>query len=372
VPAGLDVTAAGGKLVGKDWEFDNLTGNRQFDKVVYINPMQITWKVERITKPTDFVKGGTSRNPTYVTFEAVKRTNTDPKLNAPATFKMLRSFVHIGVTAVQATTPLTKDDITLAIWNNAFKPLTISTWDNKKLVYYKTWDYKNVFTQPQYTTSGGLLTSLNGECLSFTRLLVDVLRAQGIENKDDLYAMAPLKRDVTEKATGQVFRNAQEDMFIKEWVNVATGSEFFNGYKWTDTSQEGNELWWGSLAGGGADDYEYKWSNAFKEVTKTRDKIPAQNNKNPQAMFVNHIVVQLTINGSTKLYDPCYGAVYDSRQDFETKAIAYYGFHIYNATLSGTRYKVSYYIRANPSDDDLKRLTSFANPRGGSLDLKDY
>ena len=45
IPDGLEFTAVGGKLDSKDWVFENLSANNQFDTVAYIPDLAISWKV---------------------------------------------------------------------------------------------------------------------------------------------------------------------------------------------------------------------------------------------------------------------------------------------------------------------------------------
>ena len=362
VPSGLQFTAFGGELVGKDWVFQNLTANKQFDTVAYIPDLSISWKVVRIANTVDSMTSGDSDNPAYLTFEAVKP-------NPNADFKMLRTLLQIGCVAGGGgiapsgdIIPMTKDGITLAIWD-AFKPLNIQTWDGIPLVYYQSWDYK---TNTDNATTAGLIKSHDGDCTAFSRMLIDTLRAQGIENTDDLYVMVPEKVDVfTALDPMKKSFTVPQLMFINNWQAIPKGTEIIKDsnvpakyvWAWTDAVPPQQNTWL-SVPNGPENAYQYNWDPAFSEVTKTRDSVAGQNNKNPQSIFDSHVAVQLTINGITKLYDPSYGAEYADMADFQNKAIGYFAVSAFNVSFvkNGPIYSQIYYIRAKTADLNLDRL----------------
>jgi len=359
VPEGMEFSAQAGKLDGRDWVFENLTANKQFEKVAYIEHLNITWRLERVGNATEKLRANSSDNPAYLTFEAVKRNEADAKLNAPKDFKLLRSFVHIGSIAVigdydegnptsPTPTPLTKDGVTLAIWDE-FKKLRISTFDGKPLVYYKTWGYKDASKDFANTTSAGILVSQDGDCTSFVRLFIDALRAQGIENSDDFFLIYADRNPAV---------NGEPNMFIKNWDAADKGTTFVNGYGWTNTSEE---FWpWKNNNG----TFQYAWSPAFSEVTKVAGAVGGQNNANPQAIFRAHIAVQLTVDGETKLYDPSYGKVYADINDFQDKAVAYYALRATGLRVGGKMYASVYVIQAKSNALQVSRSFDAA--------LKDY
>ena len=174
----------------------------------------------------DTMTSGGSDNPAYVTFAAVQQNMM------PVGFKMLRTLLHLGCVASipttdGGTTTMSKDGITLAVWD-AFKPLNIQTWDGIPLVYYKTWKYKDGTDNAK---TAGLIATHDGDCVAFSRLLIDTLRAQGIENPDDFYVMQP---NTVVKISPTLL--VREWMFINNWKAIPKGTNtIVLKYNWLNT-----------------------------------------------------------------------------------------------------------------------------------------
>jgi len=359
----MQVTSSSGFTSGRDWVYEELTANKMFNHVTYDPNLQISWSLAQIAGPSQTTTVGTTSNPTYVTFQAVQRNNADPNLNAPAGWKMLRTFADIGCKAGMADVAMSKDGVSLAVLG-AFSLLDIATWDSKPMVYYKTWDFKGA--NPAFTSSAGLIKGLDGDCTSFARLLIDVLRAQGIENNDDVYAMQAKKDQVNLVGADPTMAWSEDRwMFIKQWQAVPRGSQILAGYKWTDASN--NVPPWGLIPGAGPNSYQYTWSPAYNEVTKIKDQIASQNNDNPQAIFMLHIIDKLQIGGKDYYYDPSYGESYSGMQDFDNRAVGFYAVAIGPQALAGgVIYNVVMAIEQNPGNV-LQRIME-----QGALQLHDY
>ena len=320
VATGITLTSGPGSKVGSDWVFTNLTTTQQFDKVSYDPAMSIRWTVERIADTDVQIWDGSTTNPAYVSYAAVDAS-------APAGFKMLRSLLHWG-SANAAGAANTKDGITLAAWK-AFEGNELTTWDGKKIVYYKNWDDPSHAANP--VAVGSIGESCN--CINFATLLISALRAQGIENADDYYDIRPKQVAAANYAIAGPYYGkpldgpyAHEVLLVKDWAPKANGAatETVVGYKWTNGSVAGQ--FFAKTAATG------QWNYTFspEEIAKTTGMLAGQNNADPLAIFVNHVVVQLTVGGVTQLYDTSYGVVYANQADFESKAIAYFGLGFYD------------------------------------------
>jgi hypothetical protein len=79
---------------------------------------------------------------------------------------------------------------------------------------------------------------------------------------------------------------------------------------------------------------------------------PGQNNANPPGAFPNHELVKTTVNNVTKYYDPSYGVVYNSLQDFQDEAIQ--GFYVVREVNLGGRDVRAMLIRQNTAGAKLQ------------------
>lgn len=149
-------------------------------------------------------------------------------------------------------------------------------------------------------TTAGLLESGDGRCGAWTRIFVDVLRAQGIDsNLTGLFAPVPpdqaIQTDLAANLNyGGPFQKIQL-MYVKNWTIAA---------------------------------------NPFNPVDNMG--IAAQNNANPQAYFGDHFVV----NYSGKFFDPSYGSnVFATHLEWEDAALDAFG-AVINIPQSGTGFWV--------------------------------
>jgi len=65
-------------------------------------------------------------------------------------------------------------------------------------------------------------------------------------------------------------------------------------------------------------------------------------------------MVQITIGGVTKLFDPSYGVIHKDLDAFEKNSIAYYGLLFQDPDPLDRKWKFA--IRANPQGQQMTRL----------------
>lgn len=368
-------TSGAGAKQQNDWVFQNLTaGNNKFTSPGYDPALSVKWTLV----PTQGQGGGNrqagrSENPAYVTF-------AETNVPAGTTFKMLRTFVHIGSAGADGQGIDTSEKMINWIWKKfsdrpqvgaiagggagagGLGPPAIKTWDNQPLVYYKTWTYYNaVPPQPEpETTSYGLVSGKKGDCTSFVRLLIDAIRAQGIEQDDDVVPVWSNRTTRTLTAAGVPIR---EFMFVGAWSTNGGGGqpnagipqqlEFRADYLWINTSKEistmaGQELRYGWKLNNNI--WQYVWDGGINQVVKDQpDTIAGQNNPTPLGIFAAHVLVKISIGGADVYFDPSYGRKFSSLKGWEDASVAFYGYRITPATLQNINYPVFYLLRQNPT-----------------------
>jgi hypothetical protein len=175
-------------------------------------------------------------------------------------------------------------------------PDKVKTYDGKTLTYYGSWT-----SIDKDTTS--LLTTQSGPCNAWAHLFIDVLGAQGVENKNDVYTMASTR-----------LLAANEGMAINQWTSLVVPSppvsrapdytyrNYFaaplfgrNSFTWVNTPQKPLQL-----------DYT--------------EGMPGQGQPKPAPLFSYHMAVKI---GGT-IYDPSYGRTWESTADFENQAVGYF------------------------------------------------
>ena len=313
------------------WTFTNLVLSTPttFNNVASFLPMTIEWKLLRqADQPLNKMNASTTLNPVYITYDHVAAA-------IPASFPLLRTFVHLGSADVPAGVDLdTRAKMIDHIWTK-FSDAKIKTWDSRELVYYKDWIYREL-DEPDYVTSYGLVKGGAGECTSFARLFIDALRAQGIENTDELVSVKP-----------NLVPGQYPVMFVGSWTKVGDGKAAlaaFPDYKWTNGSNEFVE----SKRHGWKADGGYVWTEAHRQVTKgDDDPLKGQNNSKPLGIFALHRLVKI---GET-YYDPSYGTTAASLKAWENSAVKFYGLM---AKMPGGDFgttNVVYLLKENPGAD---------------------
>lgn len=181
----------------------------------------------------------------------------------------------------------------------AFETRTVTTrninpaFNAKPLTYYKQWDTMN-------TTAAAILTDpdFDGQCGAFAELFVIALRRKGVTTPMNLVTITALDQ--------------QELMFINNWSFAPEGDSGDPRYPFQNAYADATR----NIIRKSAGVWEYYWGTPA-EVTDL-EGVPGQNTTNPRSIFQNHQLVAV----GTKIYDPSYGNVFDSLQEWEDGSVA--------------------------------------------------
>jgi hypothetical protein len=203
----------------------------------------------------------------------------------------------------------TPEQAFLDTWNNWFKrkTATLPSDRTKKLYYYKpgTTIAKNNEAQ----TLQEFFTKQTGHCLHWVRFLWSVTGKQNgaLQCKKIKVSVAPAYQ--------------------------ADGFKYFLVKNWVDRRPQnlGMTTWWFRFPGKKRDmvvDPPPQDPLVFGDVKNDVTGLPGQNSKDPQSnydcpsqkVFHTHYLFRLESNGT--LYDPSYGQVYPSQQEFEASLFA--------------------------------------------------
>ena len=360
----LQSAEVGSKLADDKWKFTSVTlapGSAAFPSVAYYPNLTIQWTATKTDGQAIKMNSGQTNNPTYVTYANVQPT---AKMPPGTTFKMLRTFVALGSTASNELPMSTTAEMTAAVWSQ-FSSNMVSTWESKPLVYYKRWDYYNL-TELELTKSEGLVNKREGNCASFAKLFIDALRAQGIENTNDLYWIQPKIPDKI---------GDPRVMFVGGWTAkagtggaprvVVPGFPALGAYKfWNATNVE---------RGWDKDTKKYSWGEGAANDVVAPATTNSQNNTNPLGIFNTHVLVKIQQGSTITLYDPSYGttaaatatngsetaanaAVKAALKTYEDQAISYYGLYSIKPRIivetpgtPGKPFAVTYLMKSNPT-----------------------
>jgi len=332
------------------WTFKNMTTNSVFSIVASFLPISIQWKLLRQdAQPLNKMLAGTTQNPLYITYDHIGAGAPNAQK-----FPLLRTFVHLGSVGLAAGVNLdTREKVIDHIWTK-FSDAKIKTWDGRDLVYYKDWTLRNDSkADEKWTTSHGLVKGGEGECTSFAKLMIDAMRAQGLEQPNDMFGV---KSAATTKSIAPRIE-FRELMFIGKWKTTVAGhailpGEEFKNYQWINGTQEfdpGRRLGWSKDANGV---WDYRWAAALSEVVKDNtDTLSGQNNTKPAGIFTMHFLVKLQISGVDVFFDPSYGKKYNSIKEWENASVGFYAYGIapFAWPTQATQYKLGFMLRANPT-----------------------
>lgn len=255
-PDKIDVPATAAALNGTKATITNVKATSAFpNKVDYYSSFRIRWEIS-----TD---GGT-------TWQAAGRSDNEIFVTLAAPQTSLRYVTLFFIGSLEAIGDTTAADTISDVWD-AFAPNKIQRTDGTPLVYYGTYG-------TGVTSTTGLLKGANGQCGSFCKLFIDVLKEQGIKRNNDYVTVF--------YANGV----ANGGFLVKNWNFAAAGTSGNPFYPYVNVLKQ-------------VDKNGYSWTKA--EATQAPG-IPGQNNPSPASMFNNHQVVLL----GDVLYDPSYGVTY--------------------------------------------------------------
>jgi hypothetical protein len=263
-----------------------------------------------------------TKNPLYLTYDAPDLSNSTSD-----TVNLYHTLVHLG--SVAASGQDTQDGVVQKVWEE-FNDLVVRKFRGEYLHYYKSFRTENIRTRQ-------LLAFRDGQCGSWAKLFLDVLKAQGIRFTEnyviavpaamtlgipDTYICGFLVKDWKFNDAGGVAGNAVKRDPGTEIDRLITTHEF----KWLNViSLDPSSDPWPRVAAAG-NQYEWIYGGDVQDEVGVR----GQGVQNPASLFVNHQFVQVRLGGVTKWLDPSYGLEYegatddDRLLDFDNKAIAGY------------------------------------------------
>jgi len=268
---------------------------------------------------------GQSENTVYI-------THKPPKLPL-AGFRYYHTLFKLSCNAADGFD--NEEDIISNIWNSIkAPPLDIRTAvNNIPLTYYENWI--ECFDVNGATSTAALLLNHDGQCGSFTRLFLDLLKIHGIQEPFSVFNHLVIRGEVTpNQGNDNVY--SPDRILVKDWTipdgfgsplrnPIASNTGHSDQYTriaiipsvldlnqtppvWVpdnNTFLSGNNYnWW------------------YNEELNDGIGVKGQSNPNPASIFSNH---QIAAHDG-KYYDPSYGLEYiDIPLDMEQQTISAYG-----------------------------------------------
>lgn len=255
-PDKINIPATAATLNGAKATITNVKASAAFpNKIDYYPSFEIKWETSTDGGKT-WQSAGSSDNEIYVT------------LAAPQTTLRYVTLFYIGT--LQADGDDKVDDTIKDVWAY-FATNSIQRADTTPLVYYGTYG-------TGVTTTTGLIKEANGQCGSFCKLFIDILKEQGIKRTNN-YVTVYFADGV-----------ASGGFLVNNWNFAKVGSSKNPAYPYLNVLKS-------------VDKNGYTWTAS--DVTQGKG-IAGQNNPSPASMFNNHQVVLL----GDVLYDPSYGVTY--------------------------------------------------------------
>jgi len=277
---------------------DMLANNSFPDNMVnFYDPMLINWQIS-LDGGNTWQSIGISENRIYVVHDT---PNKDVMANGGIPMGLYETLFNIGCKYAKNET--IQETIIQKIWEG-FETLEVRRADGEQMYYYKDYDANNI-------EAWQLIYSLDGQCGSWAKLFIDVLKMQGIHNSNNYVTFE----------SSQIYWDDENVFFVKDWSFNNNGTPYnvvldgINNTIYTHNNiARSNGSYW-ALWTNEIDKSNYYF---FKEEIKDEKGGYGQGkNKNPLATFNNHQVV--FIDGI--YYDVSYGQTYLSKDDFDMLAI---------------------------------------------------
>jgi hypothetical protein len=280
---GTEITVSGDPVlmdIDKDGNDDlvikNVQGSKAFDnKVAVFDPMAITWQVS-VDGGTTWKEAGKSSNAVYVTY-------ADPIKGAKAS-PMYHTLVAVGTKAAAGKDA--QADVLSAIWGE-FSDRDVRTVGGTRLTYYKSY-------KATASTAELLLSKSDGGCDAWTRLMLGMLKVQGIRHENSVATIEP-KIGNGLLIKGFDFSDKPASFIDKDWpyVNIPK-----------DPSKQGSYI----------EDTSYAWKYAdVTQAAAANQHLPGQGVEKPRQIFQFHMVLKI----GDKYYEPSYGLTHENLTAFE-------------------------------------------------------
>ncbi|MFC1460897.1 hypothetical protein ACFLQR_00070 [Verrucomicrobiota bacterium] len=259
-------------------------------------------------------------------------------LSDPAGATTYETLLHISCNAARGENTVTETQ--QETWDE-FIDCEVKRKDGAQMSYYADYNVGHYQTRE-------LIEHTDGQCGSWAKLYLDILRHHGIDNANDYVHFTPKKPD-------------DDGFLVNEWDFSGAGTSGDADYPYINILD---------LSGAWPTAAAYPWLGT-PEVSD-QNGIPGQKTANPASIFGNH---QITLVQS-EYRDPSYGEVFTGLDDVDNRAIA--GFYktetrIGDEDVMGmdlnndgdmTDIAVSYLvmlIRKNQAGEDLERTMGWTN-----------
>jgi hypothetical protein len=308
------------------------------DKVDYYS-MGIKWTAS--ADGVSWYTAGFSQNPIYLLYAQPRNSG-----------QLLQTFVDLGsrvgvekaIAAGYADAQTKAKSIFDGIWAG-FSDRKVTRADGQPLYYYHSWD----FPPSGKRSEQQLVTGQDGQCVAWSLLLLQVLRAQGL-------TADPLFKDVVHLIK-VIPPETDNGFLVKSWTFKPEFDKTKGLLQYTNINTTGAAM---DIEGKGTDvlkvypqwekvsgKFQYHWISAAANYD-AKTTVGGQNNPSPQAVFTDHAIVQV----GSMYFDPSYGLTYKDAKDFQSQAIA--GFYVREFVNDGQgtrRFKIR---PANPSPEQAE------------------
>ncbi len=246
-------------------------------EVRFYNPLNIDWEIS-FDGGASYYGTGTSDNRIYVT------------LRDPVGGYRHETLYHVGSSNAQGATD--EHTVIANVWGDFTdrdvrrKPIDgFNATDNHQLTYYASYLTGNL-------TTPALLAFGDGQCGSWARFFLDILKVQGVDQSGDFVLVRP--------------SDASEGFLVNDWTFSGAGVSGDVDYPFLNIPDA--VMYY---------DTHYGWR--YSDVSDDAGA-PGQGTSNPASMFGNH---QFVFLGGV-YYDPSYGVTCSDLLDFDDNYLAGY------------------------------------------------
>jgi len=239
--------------------------------IQYFESFKIKWEWSRTDNELgEWFEAGISENIVYVTL------NKPVKENPGSGYSHYLTLIHVG--CKYGDKAVSNSELVAEVWSY-FERRQVCRADGELLKYYGQWSNGNLGVDTQE-----LLTSKDGICTSWAKILLDVFKIQGFQELDNL---------VNVRGYCGYPNSIKEGFFIKNWQENPPGTSGDANFPYENIK---NTPFYFS-------NNTYNWLT--QEVSFV-SSLPAQNNYNCVSDFTNHVFTRI-MGG---FYDPSYGVKY--------------------------------------------------------------
>ena len=271
-----------GNIKLKKYKHFNLVDSKIGDKLkllddIKVNEKSFAWNLQiGMDDNALHFNLGTTKNRIYSTFKK------------PSCDTLFETLLHIGCNAAQGAN--SEEEVVMNIFND-FADLHVEDKNGNQLGYYCNKcasaidKYGELTMDLRCYTTHGLLQLKDGRCSAWQRFFIDICKAQGIKNIQEIV--------ISSKSISELDKSVKDELM----------NNFF-------------------VADDGIDIAQLKLSDLNAPELVVKDEIPAQNNILPPNTFTNHAICLY----NTIILDPSYGTTASSIEKYLKETIGHIRF----------------------------------------------